>query len=85
MRPTAANSFSKDAGRWPSSAEASTLLLALEALARWREHVALTMEEALPEPWASLELLDPADDSAPDAGYTDAPRAVSSVGRAGDS
>ena len=69
MRPTAAsNSFSEDAERWPSAAQASTLLLALEALARWREHVSLTMEEALPESWASLELLDSADDSAPRRG-----------------
>ena len=72
MRPTAAsNSFSEDAERWPSAAQASTLLLALEALARWREHVSLT---------SILPTI-----RRPDAGYTDAPRAVSSVGRAGDS
>jgi hypothetical protein len=35
--------------------EASTLLLALEALARWREHLALTMEDAAYESWPPLE------------------------------
>jgi hypothetical protein len=75
VRPLAAlNSSPEHAARWPSSAKASTLLLSLEALARWREHLALTMEEALPESWASLEFPEPADVSALDAGYTDAPR-----------
>jgi hypothetical protein len=61
VRPIAAiNSAPDDAERWPSSAEASTLLLSLEALARWREHLAMTMQDALPEPWDYLELLDPA-------------------------
>jgi hypothetical protein len=84
VRPIAAiNSAPDDAERWPSSAEASTLLFSLEALARWRQHLALTMEEALPEPWGYLELLDPAGDSSPDEGYTDAPWALSAAGRAG--
>ena len=64
MRPTAAiNSAPADAERWPSSAKASALLLSLEALARWREHVALTSEDDLPEPqgtssvWIPLTIL----------------------------
>jgi hypothetical protein len=86
VRPLAAtHGAPRDLGQWPSSARASTLLLSLEALARWREHLALTLEETLPESWAYPELLEPADKAAPDAGYTDAPRAVSSAGRAGDS
>jgi hypothetical protein len=54
----------RDPRRWPSSVKASTLLLSLEALARWREHLALTMEDDLPEPqgWY-FERVDPADDS----------------------
>jgi hypothetical protein len=35
--------------------EASTLLLSLEALARWREHLALTMEDAAYESWQPIE------------------------------
>jgi hypothetical protein len=35
--------------------EASTLLLSLEALARWREHLAATMEDAAYESWPPLE------------------------------
>jgi hypothetical protein len=36
--------------------EASTLLLSLEALARWREHLALTREDEAYEPWPPPEL-----------------------------
>jgi hypothetical protein len=35
--------------------EASTLLLSLEALARWREHLAMTMEDAAYESWPPIE------------------------------
>jgi hypothetical protein len=41
----ATHSQARDPKRWPSSVDASTLLLSLEALARWREHLALSREE----------------------------------------
>jgi hypothetical protein len=59
MRSTAAYRRPlRDPKRWPSRVEASTLLLSLEALARWREHLALTMEDAAAEPWPWRELPD---------------------------
>lgn len=65
MTPTAAiNSVPVNAERWPSSAKASALLLSFEALARWREHVALTGEDDRPEPHWYFGRVDPTDDSA---------------------
>jgi hypothetical protein len=56
VRPMEAlNSLSEDAEHWPSSADASTLLLSLEALARWREHVALTGGDDMPESLGDIE------------------------------
>jgi hypothetical protein len=54
----------QDPALWPSAARASALLLSLEALARWREHVALTSEDDLPEPQGTFERADPVDDPA---------------------
>lgn len=59
----AVNPDPRDPQRWPSSVRASTLLLSLEALARWREHLALTMEDELPEPPGYPELFFPSEDS----------------------
>ena len=58
MRPLAATGPTQRdlERRWPSCAEASTLLLSLEALARWREHLALTQDEDVPESLAYYEL-----------------------------
>jgi hypothetical protein len=56
VRPSATTqSTARDPERWPSRVEASTLLLSLEALARWREHLAGTMEGAAYESWPPLE------------------------------
>jgi hypothetical protein len=56
VRPSAAtHSAARDPEQWPSSVEASTLLLSLEALARWREHLAATTEDAAYESWPPLE------------------------------
>jgi hypothetical protein len=49
------HSTTRDPEQWPSSVRASTLLLSLEALARWREHLALTMEDASYESWPPLD------------------------------
>jgi hypothetical protein len=61
VRPSAAtHPAARDLEHWPSSVEASTLLLSLEALARWREHLAMAMEDASYESWTPLERPDQA-------------------------
>jgi hypothetical protein len=56
VRPSlATHPTARDPEYWPSSVDASTLLLSLEALARWREHLAMTMEDASYESWPPFE------------------------------
>jgi hypothetical protein len=69
VRPSAATqSAARDPERWPSRVDASTLLLSLEALARWREHLAMTMEDAAYESWPPVERADRAVEHAAERG-----------------